>query len=517
LGEFRFKILLVDDLLTLMSWAAQLRRRPTDGHSNALLRTCILGLLPLFFISGAAGQTAQKDAAGKLLIASDVHFNPMADSALVADLVAAEPSQWETVLQRSKVAAFSAYGQDTNWWLLRSALDAMVRAEPHPALLIFTGDLLAHNFPKKYQSVTHDSDPEHYRTFVLKTVDFIALEFRKRFGATKILLTPGNNDEDCGDYSIDANGLFLHDTAERARDLAMEGEQFSASWKLLGSYSVEHPTLHGLRILSLNTIFWSEKYHAASFSQGCATVNSTAGSDLLTWLESQLAEAEQAHEKVWLMFHIPPGIDGWATTHPYNSASAATSTAAASCAGSIVPMWVPEWTAGFDSLLERYPNTVLASFAGHTHMDDFRVVGRGANKQFVLIDPAISPIYYQNPGFRIVDFRSDGTLADQTTYFLTNLKQADGKTRGRWKREYTFSRRWKVRQLDGATLARIDDEIVSGNAARDLWLQLYLVSSTAAPIPAEDVRGLYCAIGALTPPAYESCYCGATESGKQSP
>ena len=87
----------------------------------------------------------------------------------------------------------------------------------------------------------------------------------------------------------------------------------------------------------------------------------------------------------------------------------------------------------------------------------------GANRQFVLIDPAISPIYDQNPGFRIVDFRSDGTLADQTTYFLTNLKQAGGKTRGRWRREYTFSRRWKVRQLDGASLAKIYDEIASRN------------------------------------------------------
>ncbi|MFZ0911932.1 MAG: metallophosphoesterase [Candidatus Korobacteraceae bacterium] len=501
-----------------MSCAAEIRRRAPDCYSSSLLRACILVLLPLLLISAAAGQPARKNAAGRLLIASDVHFNPMADPSLVADLAAADPSQWETILQRSKVMGFSSYGQDTNWWLLRSALDAMVRAEPHPALVMFTGDLLAHDFPKTYQSITHDSEPGHYRAFVFKTVDFVALEFRKRFVATKILLTPGNNDEYCGDYSIEANGAFLRDTAERARDLAMEGEQFSATWKSLGSYSLGHPTLHGLRILSLNTIFWSDKYRAASFSHGCATVNSTAASDLLTWLESQLAEAEQAHEKVWLMFHIPPGIDGWATTHPYDRTSAGTSISAASCASSVVPMWVPEWTARFDSLLERYRSTVLASFAGHTHVDDFRVIGADvAKQQFVLIDPAISPIYYQNPGFRIVDFNSDGTLADQTTYFLTNLKQAGGKTRGRWRREYTFSRRWKVPQLDGASLAKIYDEIATRNTARDLWLHLYMVSSSAAPIPAKDVKGLYCAIDALTQQAYESCYCAATVPEKPSP
>jgi hypothetical protein len=72
----------------------------------------------------------------------------MADPSLVADLAAADPSQWEAILQRSKPTTFSPYRQDTNWWLLRSALEAMVRAEPHPALMMSTGDLLAHDFPK---------------------------------------------------------------------------------------------------------------------------------------------------------------------------------------------------------------------------------------------------------------------------------------------------------------------------------------------------------------------------------
>ncbi len=468
----------------------------------------IFGLLALLLLPAAAGQPVQTKAGGRLLIASDVHFNPMADPALVADLAAADPSQWERIFQRSKATAFSSYGHDPNWWLLRSGLDAMVLAEPHPALVLFTGDLLAHNFHQIYSGITHDGDPAHYGAFVLKTVDFIALEFRKRFVTAKILVTPGNNDQYCQDYSIEPNGAFLADTAERARDLAKEDEQFTASWKSLGSYSVEHPTLHDLRILSLNTIFWSPRYGAANFRDGCAPVSSTAPSDLLAWLESQLAEAEQSHEKVWLMFHIPPGIDGWATTHHKEDTSS-------SCTSSIVPMWVPEWTERFDSVLERYRNTVLASFAGHTHADDFRVIGaKSANPHFVLIDPAISPIYDQNPGFRIVDYRSDGTLADQTTYFLTNLQQAGGKTQGRWRREYTFSQRWKVRQLDGANLAQIYDQIASRDAARSLWWQLYMVSSSAEHLPARDVKALYCAIDGLTQPEYESCYCGAAAPDK---
>ncbi len=69
--------------------------------------------------------------------------------------------------------------------------------------------------------------------------------------------------------------------------------------------------------------------------------------------------------------------------------------------------------------------TITASFAGHDHTDDFRVIHAGATGgEFVLIDPPISPIYGQNPAFRVVTFGTEGGLADQSTYYLTNLQAA---------------------------------------------------------------------------------------------
>jgi len=96
----------------------------------------------------------------------------------------------EPILNRSKTTAYSPYGQDTNWFLLQSALNAMRWTEPHPALVMIAGDLLAHGFPQAYAKATHDSDREHYRAFVLKTVTFIAWELRRRFKNSQILLTP---------------------------------------------------------------------------------------------------------------------------------------------------------------------------------------------------------------------------------------------------------------------------------------------------------------------------------------
>ena len=344
-----------------------------------------------------------------------------------------------------------------------------------------------------------------------KTVEFLALELRKRFPGTKILLTPGNNDENCGNYSIRAGGIFLSDTAQLARDLAGADESFAATWKALGSYNVPHPTMPNFRILSLNTVFFSNNYHAANFDDACATVPSTAASDLLAWLESNLTQARLANQKTWLMFHIPPGIDGFTTIQNRATRSEATSPSAdESCAKAIVPMWVPEWTARFDGLLETFHDTVVASFAGHTHSDDFRLINAaGTNEAFVIITPAISPIYDQNPSFRVVQYADDGSLVDQTTYYLTNLKQA-GKVGGRWKKEYSFSREWRSRRLNVVSLGKIYKQVQSTEPARDQWLKLYNVSSTVAVVPGNDARGLYCAVVALDPVAYASCYCQTT-------
>ena len=171
-------------------------------------------------------------------------------------------------------------------------------------------------------------------------------------------------------------------------------------------------------------------------------------------------------------------------------------------------MWVPSWTARFDGLLQKYDGTVIANLAGHTHTDDFRLINTGgSNPSFVLINPPVSPVYGQNPAFRIVTYAADGTLSDQTTYYLTNLKHASRDVAGRWKNEYTFSRKWRKPQLDATSLGAIYDQIQANHKDRDLWFKLYNVSHAGEPVPPASLRGFYCAIGSLDPDSYEACYC----------
>ena len=83
-------------------------------------------------------------------------------------------------------------------------------------------------------------------------------------------------------------------------------------------------------------------------------------------------------------------------------------------------------------MLRRYADTVAASFAGHTHMDDFRLIGdAGGRYAFALITPAVSPIFGQNPAFRTIDYDGPGAVLDQTTYYLDEFAGGDAPPAGR--------------------------------------------------------------------------------------
>jgi hypothetical protein len=458
-------------------------------------------LMLLLVLTAASGWGATRES--KFLWISDLHFDPMSDAALVSELAKAEASEWEAILERTSPTSFSQYGSDTNWWLLKSSLRQFPKTLRHPAFVMVTGDLLAHGFPQLFQAATHDDDQQHYRAFVLKTVEFLALELKSEFPHAKVFLTPGNNDNDCGDYSIQANGDFLRDTATTAQKLAQANDDFLSDWKALGSFNVPHPTVAKARLISINSVFLSQKYNPLSSSEGCKPVTATAGADLMAWLDKQLATAAQSQQKVWLMFHIPPGIDGYATAMKRRKLGNAGDT----CAASIVPIWGVQWTGQFDALLEKYRETVVASFAAHIHSDDFRLVGAAGGKEFVLMNPAISPIYQQNPGFRIVNYNGDGRVLNHTTYDLTNLSQAGSKVKGKWRREYTYTREWKQKELSAASLSALYDKVVSDAQVRADWLKLYAVSGPALEGEKPIVRALYCAVAGLSVEGYRECYC----------
>ncbi len=470
---------------------------------EAWVRIVRLGIAA--FVAFALSAMPQAEAAGQsFLMVSDIHFDPMAEPALVDRLAAAEPGDWRAIFESAGKQRPSHYGADTNWPLLRSALGQMKATLPHPLFLLLPGDFLAHHFRAQFDAAASDHSDSAYRRFVVKTMRFLADEIAGGFPDTPILPTLGNNDAECGDFRLQPNGPFLADTLPILRGLVggHATPDVAESWKSWGNYSAILPDTPGVRAIFLNDVFFSQNYRNICGSRG----GRDPGRETLAWLTAELAAAQRAQQRVWLVYHVPPGIDGYRTWRQ------------GACPDRIIPMWDEAYARPFLALLRRYSATVAANFAGHTHMDDFRLIGDGKGDfSFALIMPALSPIFGQNPAFRTVVFDTSGRILDQTTYDLANLAEAGPGVPPKWQAEYTFSREWGLPSVDLAGLQRLYAMITTVPADRARWHRLYPVSSpvywslAGGGDTAHTLRAYDCATGHVRSADFERCWCGGVK------
>lgn len=450
-------------------------------------RITIALLLSLLWL----GPATAKD----MIVLSDIHFNPTADAALVDRLAAAAPEQWETILDGDDTN-MSSYGADTNWKLLRATL-AAVKAQPKPDLVLVLGDFLVHRFRTVFDATASDHSDAAFRAFTAKTMQFLAIELGAAFPATPILPVLGNNDANCGDYSVRPGGRFLSDTADTVAGMIGKEATDSVrqSWRALGNYVVPNPAAPDERIAVVDTNFFSPNYKNA-----CGTASDgNPALATLAWLRRVLSDAEASHRKLWLAYHVPPGIDAFSTARH------------ASCPVSPVPMFAEPYAGEFHALMARYRHTVTASFAGHVHMDGFRLLGDdGKIFGFVMMTPAVSPIYGQNPAFRRVALDGDGTIADQSIYDLANLPAAAQGAAPQWNLEMSFDAAWNLPRFDLASLDVLYHRLGNDAATRDRWINFYAVQGPGrATIDPTNAAIYRCAAGNDRIADFARCSCAA--------
>ncbi len=429
---------------------------------------------------------AQAQAAQQFLILSDIHFNPLADPALAAQLMAAEPSQWEAIFSADLHSPAAKYGEDSSWALLSALVTGMQSIQPRPKVIILTGDLLPHKFQDKFSAITHASDPAAFRRFVQKTFTFIGLELGKGSAGVPLLYTLGNNDEECGDYALQPDGPFLQDTQQTVQTLARLKSDAMAQWASLGSYSAMNPLARHHRILALNSNFWSYRYANSCGGTASRTdpVQIDPGQAEINWLSDQLKDAAAHNDKVWLAYHIPPGIDGHSSSKT----------------GKVVTFWKQQYVEAFDKLLDQYRGTIELNLAGHTHMDDIRLVTTGQAQTLVLINPAVSPNASQNPAYRLVTVDAKARPVDITTYYMPNLDVL------KWEPEYSARPAYGLNKIDAASYRALYQSIDSSPAVSDKWRLYYSVSRPDGVSDKKTYqRSIYCASGNSAPDAFEKC------------
>jgi sphingomyelin phosphodiesterase acid-like 3 len=467
-------------------WCTQFWRAMSETTRMTKRRTRILATSLIAVLLSPLGTSAQP--ASKFIWLSDLHFDSTADPKLIDALAEASVDEWSRILTSSPSGRFSAFGEDTNWALLSSSLAAIRQTAPNVKFTVVTGDILAHRFREKFQNMAKNNDDASFRRFATKTMQFIAAQLGTIAPGKPVLFTLGNNDSDCGDYELQPNGAFLRDgSAVIAQLLGPLTDQTSADdWTALGSYSVPHPSLRHHRVIALNSVYFSPTYQNA-----CSDIDDDPARKEMRWLRSELAKARDHNDKVWLIFHIPPGIDGYATARAKQNGP-----------DKAAFMWKPVYTEAFRKLLKRYHKTITVSLAGHEHMDDFRLI----TNSLVLMTPALSPIFRQNPAFRVVSFRPDGALSNGTTYYLSNLDEVLNGIPAEWKVEYSFTSTWGLSALDFKNFSKLYREIGAKSAVRDRWSTLYSVSHPQAnTITRQSFPKLFCATGNVTEVDFNGC------------
>jgi len=420
--------------------------------------------------------------AEKFLSVSDIHFNPFADPALVTKLEAADVSQWDAILASSSITTFSTYGSDVNDPLLKSALGEMQKQIPSPAFVLISGDFLAHSFDKLYQQYATDKSQTAYTAFVAKTIAYVAEGFRKTYPEARIYPTLGNNDSDCGDYAVAPNGAFLANFRDTWSSI-VQSRSFDRRFGTGGYYHADVPALKDVRIIALNANFFSVNY-----KNPCGTPGPDPGLRELEWLDAELALAQSLGKRVWLLLHIPPGIDVYDTIK-YGGTCPSVTTGT---------LWKDQYAQKYLGITAAHRNTIAGTFAGHTHQDEFRI----ATGDFIHISPSISPIFGNNPAFEIVDVAPNGNIAGYTAWNLPNVTAP-------WAREYSFDEAYGKTKYDAATLTQLAASIDNDTATREKYFTYYSSGSPKATAGALAAwKGYWCGLTVFNAARFTTCYCG---------
>ncbi len=369
-----------------------------------------IALLPFLSACTMAMPTIAHPNDEKFLSVSDIHFTPFASCPtiairpcrLITALRQAPPQKWDALFKKYDHQAIAGYLHDTNYALLTSSLATVQAIGQHEKLqfTVILGDFLAHNFRGQYIYYSHDRTAAGYREFVKKTLQFLTMAIRDALPEGDIYPIVGNNDSYTDDYSVIADGEFLHDTAAIWVNFIKEPQNrknLLAMFPIGGYYAVDVPLHKKQRILVLDTVLFSSSATGKQIAE--------AAQKQLTWLHEQLLTAAKQQQSVILAFHIPAGMNVYKTLMNLFSG--------------IKQFWRPEYRMAFERELQHFPHTVRAILPGHVHIDNFPVAGLNSIANIpVIFTPSISPIFGNNPAVKVYRYDAKAfSIVDYDTYF----------------------------------------------------------------------------------------------------
>ena len=200
-----------------------------------------------------------------VLVFSDVHFDPLYDGTLFQNLVNEDISLWPGIFNGSSTTTPSAWGTDTNYPLLASALSSIRQNVGACPFVIFSGDILCHYLAQRFYVANGTPDPLNPSTtdqaamtaFIDKTVAFFMQQVKSAVGSIPVFFALGNADSYTG---LGPDSTFLSNNAQVYYNQFVNGtvdERTFLNTFTSGGYYTAEPVGTNLRIIGLNTFEFS--------------------------------------------------------------------------------------------------------------------------------------------------------------------------------------------------------------------------------------------------------------------
>ncbi len=368
----------------------------------------IVSMIMLVIIISFQTFTFALDANRKFVSVADIHFDPLASCSislhacpLAAQLIKLPYQMWEDILLSYDDQSQNVhYYHDTNYSLLKVTFNEIKRLDQKERFefAVVLGDILAHRFRTEYILYSHDYTQAGYQNFVRKIFQFIAMKFQQTLPSQSIYFAVGNNDTYDADYTVKENGIFLQQTAITWSKLILDKENrnlFLQSFHQSGYYSVNLSPKY--RLIVLNSVLFSAEINDMQ--------SKVLALSQLDWLHQELMKSKLEHQKVLLAFHIPVGINVVGTLKNYLNG--------------VQEFWQPTYTTIFNDNIKEYASIISAILPAHIHREELQL-GMLSQPSTVntFITPSISPIFGNNPSFKVFSYDVQNyQLTDTETYY----------------------------------------------------------------------------------------------------
>ena len=165
-----------------------------------------------------------------------------------------------------------------------------------------------------------------------------------------------------------------------------------------GYYAVTIPDQPNLRLIVLNTTLFSTIGAGKGIRQ--------AANEQLNWLHKELEFARVKHQRVFIAMHIPPVVDVYALLRIRLF--------------TLVQLWKPRYIQRFQAELKQFAPQIAGMFSGHLHSDWYQILTFDNSNEFPFTGTtSISPIFNNNPGFKVYSYSANLELDNFITYYYS--------------------------------------------------------------------------------------------------